>query len=394
MATLQNAVVFDLETSFLARGSKRPDALIFELGAVHIPSYKTFHTFVHPFPECDDLFQAITDNLKQNVSSSLGFWHKLLYPKRERRSMTDKELAQDIGTYLDAHKIPSTASVLNTFELWIKETCEDTSTTALVAHNGASFDFRVMDGNAPSPFWQGENNLVYVDSYRHVARRLYTDRRRFGLGPLFKDLVPASFCHHRALDDALATACVLHEMAVTYVQDNHEAFEEETGVAYVPADAYDPTHAVSTHLVVFLLEHLGKHGTRRIPRRRRTARAFEVADEASRKTFHEGIMAGVSSHKTPAQASTTVLPKIKLPPKTPPLVVRKKDDLLTLPNVGKKTQAALHTMNIHTIKDLIERRKSCTSKRGFEKELKGLYRYKVLATTIEHLCAEEKAQGS
>lgn len=46
---LNHCIVLDLETTLLAKGAKRKDAKIFEIGAVHLPSGAAFHTMVNPF---------------------------------------------------------------------------------------------------------------------------------------------------------------------------------------------------------------------------------------------------------------------------------------------------------------------------------------------------------
>ena len=332
--SIQHCCVFDLETGFIRKGYRRTDTPILEIGAV-FPSGASFQTFTNPFLDSPlPLYEAIVADGKVKVSSTLSFWHTLLFGRTARG--TDVAVAAKVEGELLERQIPSTETALNSFEDFIKEHAADTSRCALVAHNGSSFDFKVMDGNAvPGTFWQ-TNDMHYIDSYRNIARPLYPERKKFGLAPLHRDLVGGTFKHHRALDDSKATLQVLQVCAKDYAAKN----EGEPSL-----------NAMLTHLGV----------NKRL-----------AYTKCARKN---PLFRWVGMYWPKAE---------------PPAVARGsgRSDLRSLPNVGPKTESKLQDMGIHSVSELLDARHSCGGLPEFLRKLNGLYRYKKLGNYVEALLAK------
>jgi len=346
--SIRHCCVFDLETGFIRKGCRRTDTPILEIGAV-FPSGATFQTFSNPFLDSPlPLYEAIVADGKIKVSSTLSFWHTLLFGATARG--TDIEVAAKVEAELLQRQVPSTKTALNRFEDFIIEHAADTSRCALVAHNGSSFDFKVMDGNAmPGTFWQ-TNDMHYIDSYRNIARVLYPDRKKFGLAPLHRDLVGGTFKHHRALDDSKATLAVLEVCARDYAENN---------------DMQASLNA--------MLTHLGVKKRLSYTKRERTNPVFKWVDSAVSYVLKSVVTADAAA--VVCKQSGRVLHN--------PLL-----DLRSIPNVGPKTESKLHDMGIHSVAELIDMRREHGTKSEFVCKLRGIYRYKKLADYVENKLTE------
>ena len=343
--SIQHCCVFDLETGFIRKGCRRTDTPILEIGAV-FPSGASFQTFTNPFLDSPlPLYEAIVADGKVKVSSTLSFWHTLLFGGTARG--TDVAVAAKVEAELLKRQIPSTETALNSFEDFIKEHA-DSSRCALVAHNGSSFDFKVMDGNAvPGTFWQ-TNDMHYIDSYRNIARPLYPERKKFGLAPLHRDLVGGTFKHHRALDDSKATLQVLQVCAKDYAAKN---------------DMEPSLNA--------MLTHLGVKKRLSYTKRERKNPIFVWVDSAVAYALKSLKAEGGSACKQSGRVQQN------------PLL-----DLRSIPNVGHKTEEKLYDMGVHSVSELVDMRRSCDTSAEFVRKLRGIYRYKKLAEFVENKLAK------
>jgi len=341
--TIRHCCVFDLETGFIKKGFRRTDTPILEIGAV-FPNGKTFQTFTNPYLDSPlSLYDSMVEDGKIKVSSTLSFWHSLLFGNSMRG--TDKDVAKKLEHKLLKLQVPSTETALQNFEAFVKENAKDISRTAIVAHNGNSFDFKIMDGNAiPGSFWD-TNSMHYIDSYRHIARPLYPDRKKYGLAPLHKDLVGGTFKHHRALDDSKATLEVLQVCAKDYAKKNE----------------------LKTNLNT-MLSHLGVEGRVSYTKRERLNPIFKFVDSAVSYVLR-----------------STSAPELSRVKKLVRNSIAAPSDLRSIPNVGPKTEAKLQSMGVHTVAELVGMRKECETLPEFLRKLNGLYRYKKLAEYIDKL---------
>ena len=384
---LRNSIIFDLETSFLSRGSKRPQSLIFEIGAVDLHA-RTFQSFVNPFKGSDlSLFDAITENRKQRVDSSLSFWHSLLYNKINSVGKTAAELAADIERYNDKHDVPSTSEMFKAFTVFADTCCVSHATCALIGHNSASFDCPIVDGNNGAKLFP---DMYRLDSYRHLAIRFFKTHkgRKLGLGPLFRSLMPngVDFTHHRALDDSCATLCVIHAMAVDFAAMNGSK------------------SIYSSSCVLSFLNNFGvkKRALISSPKSRR-ASTVSVADKTSEKQrarFYNSIMHAATDvckrakakaieykvtekKKKKAVVKAAAASAVPVPTPEPERVSM---CISTLKNVGDVTKKKLNALGIRTVEQLKEKRRELGAGPflAFLKQEK-VYKHKSLAGLIETL---------
>jgi DNA polymerase III epsilon subunit-like protein len=345
---IKHCVVFDLETSFIRKGCHRTDSLILEIGAVCSTTGKTFQTLVNPFLSCTGtLHDALVHSRTQKVSTTLEFWHGLVCSGGTAQK-TDRALAEEIETTLLQEQAPSTQEALRNFESFVRENAREVNTCALVAHNGRSFDFKVMRGNAAADSFWADNELVYIDSYHDIARRLYPERKKYGLMPLFQDLVGGKFKHHRALNDAVATNKVLAQCSEDYGKRND----------------LRPS-------LTFMLQKLAVEGKLLYTRREKQNPLLYWMNEAVHYAVHKAQGA------LPELNATNKTERLKVPGIT--------SDLQSLPDVGPVTAAKLEKRGIHSVEELVELRRKCSGSPEFLQKLIGLHRYRSLAEHVETL---------
>ena len=409
---LSKLIIFDLESSFLAKGSKRIHSLIFEIGAVDMFTLKTFHSFVNPFKNTDSsLYDAISENRKQKVSSSLAFWHSLLYHKSSV-DMTDKEIANDIEIYNRKHDVPSTQEMLDSFQHFTCQGEVPIEEIGLLAHNGASFDFKIVRGNAQKgSFWM-ENRLVYIDTYRHLAIPLFkkTKTKKLGLGPLFKELMPKelTFNHHRALDDSLATMCIVHAMAMKFYFMNRLSFNTSYNYSDVQVkNTYDHKSQEFKDIIIFFIESQALPGLSKKLRVRRRCRlkqgtvipSVDGIVKLKLYTFLMKTLNNPSSLKRGPVSTVSIqdiLKRFNTPRKSTPSPViidtenktgsMNQESIRTLKNVGPKTAIKLNNLLIESVSDLLFLRTRLGSFHAMKAFFKThrIYRHARLATLIEN----------
>lgn len=174
-----NFVVFDFETT----GLYSDNDVIIEVGAVKVENYKivdTFSSFVSP-----------KRNIPQEIQKLTGI----------SNSMVANAPTEDVV---------------------IPEFIEFAKGNVLVAHN-ADFDMGFL--NKSIERLGIEADFAYMDTIQ-IAKRLMPERRVFKLSKLCKDLKISLLSHHRAKDDAEATANLLlilfdmlKERDINYIRD-------------------------------------------------------------------------------------------------------------------------------------------------------------------------------
>ena len=79
---MKRILTYDLETTFLQKGQKRPSQRIIEIG-MYTPE-KSFQRMINPCEKYDtgeEIIQSL-DTMKQAPAASLRFWTKLLVEKK------------------------------------------------------------------------------------------------------------------------------------------------------------------------------------------------------------------------------------------------------------------------------------------------------------------------
>ena len=192
-------ISYDLETCLMTKGKKRKDVLILSLGAVDVFDPKrTFHCYVNPLRSCKTTF------------------HRDLEEHGARMKPTETVL-KNIRWRHDKAFMPEEAlSRLNHF---IKQTKPVLEVPVLVAHNGRSFDHKILR----SAYERAEMQLPdirYLDSLHDITRKTFKAERCHKLSVLHSLLCPDSDLKpqwHEALDDAQALSEIVTASALELV---------------------------------------------------------------------------------------------------------------------------------------------------------------------------------
>ena len=216
---------YDLETCFLTKGAKRFETLILEIG---IFGPASFQTLVNPLKQFYNAIQLIQDlkSNKQDPEKTINFWTKLLIGKKilntsvRRKSMEEK--AALISSLLvenknDLFKTPQDALAE---ALLIAQDDKSPKECVWVAHNGTSFDEKIIRGNAER-LKLDCSHITFYDSLpllRHHIKELPSYSQPIVYYHLFK----AKYMAHHAFDDCKA----LHKILKHLFQDHIlQAFE-------------------------------------------------------------------------------------------------------------------------------------------------------------------------
>ena len=209
-------LTYDLESTFLRRGFKRPDTLIIEIALYgkSVPDKKrlaAFQRLVNPL-KCYDTGEDVIESLHaagQSPERTLNFWVKLLI---------EKKFINSAARRLDHHgKANEIAKVLNDKkDMFVHP--KDALTAAIefgkghhwVAHNGRSFDEKIIRGTCARETVTIED-VIFSDSLP-IFRKHLPDQPSYSQPILFKTMFVGQKYHaHHAEDDARA----LHRMLST-----------------------------------------------------------------------------------------------------------------------------------------------------------------------------------
>lgn len=211
-------LTYDLESTFLRRGFKRPDTLIIEIALYgkSVPDKKrlaAFQRLVNPL-KCYDTGEDVIESLHaagQSPERTLNFWVKLL---------VEKKFINSAARRLDHHgKANEIAKVLNDKkDMFVHP--KDALTAAIefgkghhwVAHNGRSFDEKIIRGACARETVTIED-VIFSDSLP-IFRKHLTDQPSYSQPILYKCMFVGQKYHaHHAEDDARA----LHRMLSTII---------------------------------------------------------------------------------------------------------------------------------------------------------------------------------
>jgi DNA polymerase III epsilon subunit-like protein len=194
-------ISYDLETCLLKKGKKRKDVLILSIGAVDIMNpARTFHCYVNPL-----------------ASGKAGYLKD--FEEYGARMKPTKTVIRNIRWRHDKAIMPEKA--LCKFQEFIDDTPLILQVPIVVAHNGRSFDHKIVHGayaraNMTLP------DIRYLDSLHDITRKCYKKKQVgcFKLGVLHGVLCPKSTLEphwHEALDDAKALTEIITATAIEHV---------------------------------------------------------------------------------------------------------------------------------------------------------------------------------
>lgn len=192
-------IAYDLETAIMQRGYKRPQSLILEIGAYDLFLNRSFRCFVNPTEE------KLT---KDNYISVLEAHGARPYPTKCH--------AENIR-YQPEEALPLKVA-MKQFLGFLQ------SAEILCAHNGRSFDDKIVYGSLQRCGLAWPSEMRFLDSYYDVSKKVWPGRRSYKLQVLHRALCPeaSSLKWHSALDDSIGLAHLLGAAARHTVAENVE----------------------------------------------------------------------------------------------------------------------------------------------------------------------------
>ena len=226
---LPAGLCIDLETTITGRvpdkirprGQKRYETRVIEIGAIDWKSGRHWGCLVNPltkpFNTSTDLFQHLRD-IHQKPDATLDFWSKVLV---KRGAITPNMVGGEPPVVWLAR---TTVNRANDFVRWFRapETgpafvSERVALQGLVAftrqherdtwlaHNGKSFDFKVLAGVADRHGLVLPHHIQQVDTL-HVFRKAIPGHKSYSQPVLYQAIFGHKYNAHVAIDDAKALA--------------------------------------------------------------------------------------------------------------------------------------------------------------------------------------------
>lgn len=193
---------YDLETCFLAKGRKRHEQRLFEVGICS--GRKTYSALVDP-----TLGKPIIQTLEtmgMHPERSIRFWSKLLIGKGLINSAVKRKPFEEQAKYIDAIRsefITPRAAIEGMLAF---------GTGTWVAHNGKSFDEKIIQGHLDR--FGLKPKIDFKDSLPEIRKLKLPSA---SLGYVYKHLFKTPFRAHHALDDAIALQRVCKKLGIDSV---------------------------------------------------------------------------------------------------------------------------------------------------------------------------------
>ena len=252
---MKRILTYDLETTFLQKGQKRPSQRIIEIG-MYTPE-KQFQRMVNPcekYANGEEIIKSL-DDMKQTPDASLRFWTKLLIGKKalpsqlkrqntlkqadaiskllvrsdiakEQHAISDKYTTKQWLYALEEHhdKVNVAQQYLDKYEAketpksLLFHTTKSVLTEALsfgekytwIAHNGKAFDMPIVLGNCDRCKLVPDS-ITFEDSLPMLRRKL--NLASYSQPLVYKSLFSSSYKAHHALEDAKALHKILNFIA-------------------------------------------------------------------------------------------------------------------------------------------------------------------------------------
>lgn len=206
-------LTYDLETTFIKRGMKRTDTMIIEI-ALYGKDPPKGRTLMHYQTLVNPLIQYSTgeevrnslDSYGQNVNSSINFWVKLLIEKKMINSAVKRKSMEDQSDVIAA-LLTNEADKFKPMDVALKEALRFGQGFKWIAHNGTSFDSKIIKGNCEK--LEIPQEVDFSDSL-HLFKHHLKGEPSYSQPILYKSLFKDKYMAHHALEDAKA----LHKMLV------------------------------------------------------------------------------------------------------------------------------------------------------------------------------------
>ena len=191
---------YDLETCFLAKGHKRTEQRILEVGICQ--GRKTYSALVDP--TLGKPIIPTLDKLGMHPERSIRFWTKLLIGKGMINSAVKRKPFEEQAKYIDAIR-----SDFITPRAAIEGMLAFGTGGTWVAHNGKSFDQKIIQGHLDRFGLKPE--ITFKDSLPEIRKLKLPSA---SLGYVYKHLFKHPFKAHHALDDAIALQRVCKKLGI------------------------------------------------------------------------------------------------------------------------------------------------------------------------------------
>jgi len=225
---IPSGICVDLETTIAGKvpdtiqppGQKRYETRIIEIGAVEWKTpTRTFGCLVNPIPasaavhSVEELFAWLTKH-HQKPSSTLNFWSKVLVKRKSvLRTMfrheedplvwlnrTVKNRAID---FVHWHNHPNDGPEFVTEEVGLRKLLAFGAGKDWLAHNGKSFDYKVLQGCALRTGLPIPSSIQQHDTL-HLFRKYIPGHTSYSQPKLYSALFKETYNAHVAIDDAKA----------------------------------------------------------------------------------------------------------------------------------------------------------------------------------------------
>ena len=226
---IPNGICLDLETTITLKipdhirrpGFKRYETRIIEIGAVLWQTPDTrYQALVNPIctsariGTAKELFQHLKD-MHQHPTRTLNFWSSVLVKRKSlTRAMLGESpevwLARQVDsrakTFVQWHNRPETGPSFVTEKEGLLGLLAFTKRHGLntwLAHNGNSFDFKVLDGCAERHAVLIDSNIQKRDTLK-IFRKQLPGHKSYSQPILYEKLFRQKYNAHVAIDDAIA----------------------------------------------------------------------------------------------------------------------------------------------------------------------------------------------
>lgn len=206
-------LTYDLETTFIKRGKKRADTMIIEIALYGKDSPKGralmhYQTLVNPLVQYST-GEQVRDSLDSNgqkINNSINFWVKLLIEKKMINSAVKRKSINDQSDVI-AKVLTDQADKFKPVDVALKEALRFGQGFKWIAHNGTSFDSKIIKGNCEK--LEIPQEIDFSDSL-HLFKHHLKGEPSYSQPILYKSLFNDKYMAHHALEDAKA----LHKMLV------------------------------------------------------------------------------------------------------------------------------------------------------------------------------------
>lgn len=227
----------DLETTIASKipdlvrpkGEKRFETRIIEIGAAHVQKNRQWGCLVNPLPRSvvlhtpDDLF-ALLRRMYQKPDATINFWSSVLVKRKSLRAdmflhneppmvWSNRTTFNRAKDFVRWHNNPNIGPQFVTEKQALRKLLAFTKDEPVwYAHNGRSFDFKILKGCAQ------RCNITYkvqeIDTLHEFRKRL-PGHKSYSQPILYRALFNQKYNAHVAIDDAIALKRLCAHAALT-----------------------------------------------------------------------------------------------------------------------------------------------------------------------------------